>query len=115
VRLHLPYLPEMKALKIEGFSHHLSYPLALRMKVDGRQVQELSITSPGKFTFVGDLFRSRGALSGVQVEFISGNDFTPIAIEKTLDTRRLAYQIERLSLICAYGPEIPLYTPSWAS
>jgi hypothetical protein len=111
VRLYLPHLPEMKALKIAGFSNHLAYPLALRMKVDGRQVRDLSITSPGKFTFVGDLVRSRRKVPGVQIEVIASKDFTPTAIEKTLDTRRLAYQIEKLSLICAHGPEIPLYTP----
>jgi|SRR5882724_4040395 len=115
VRLYLPCLPEMKALKIEGFSNHLSYPSVLRMKVDGRQLEELSITSPGKFTFVGDLLWARRAMAGVQIELIAGKDFTPIAIEKTLDTRRLAYQIEKLSLICAHGLEIPLYTPPCAS
>jgi len=115
VRFYLPYVPEMKALKIEGFSNHLSYPLALRMKVDGQLVQKLLITSPGKFAFVGKLLKSRRAMSGVQIEIIAGKDFTPIAIEKNLDTRKLAYQIEKLSLICAHGPEIPLYIPSGAS
>jgi glycosyltransferase involved in cell wall biosynthesis len=111
VRLYLPYLPEMKALKIEGFSDHLDYPVDLRMKVDGRRVQELSITSPGKFTFVGELLRSRRAGSGVQIELIASKHFIPTEIENTLDTRRLAYQIEKLLLICAHGPEIPVYTP----
>jgi glycosyltransferase involved in cell wall biosynthesis len=115
VRLYLPVLPGMTALKIEGFTNHLSYPLTLRMKVDGRLVQELLIADPGKFTFVGDLLRSRKGGSGVQIEFIASKDFTPIEVEKTLDTRRLAYQIETLSLICAHGPEIPLYRPPWAS
>ena len=115
VRLYLPYLPEMKALKIEGYSNHLSYPLALRMKVDGRQVQEQSIANPGKFTFVGELLRSRRATSEVKIELIAGKEFIPTAIEKSLDTRRLAYQIENLSLICAYGLDIPLYRPPWAS
>jgi glycosyltransferase involved in cell wall biosynthesis len=115
VRLYLPSLPEMKALKIEGLSDHLAYPLVLRMKVDGRLVQKMSITGPGNFTFVGDLLRSRRVMAGVQVEVIAGEDFMPTDFEKTLDTRKLAYQIEKLSLICAHGPEIPLYTPSWAS
>jgi glycosyltransferase involved in cell wall biosynthesis len=115
VRLYLPYLPEMKALKIEGSSNHLAYPFALRMKVDGRQVQELWITSPGKFTFAGDLLRSRKATSEVQIELIAGKEFIPTAIEKTLDTRKLAYQIENLSIIRAHGPEISLYRPPWAS
>jgi hypothetical protein len=115
VRLFLPYLPDVKALKIEGSSNHLTYPFALRMKVDGRQVQELSITSPGKFTFVGDLLRSRKATPEVQIELIAGKEFIPTAIEKTLDTRKLAYKIENLSVICAHGPEIPLYRPPWAS
>ena len=115
VRLYLPSLPGMKALKIDGFTNHLSYPFTLRMKVDGRVVQELSIAHPGKFTFVGALRRSRRDGSGVQIEFIAGKDFIPMEVEKTLDTRRLAYQIETLSLICAYGPEIPLYRPPWAS
>jgi glycosyltransferase involved in cell wall biosynthesis len=114
VRLYLPYLPEMKALKLEGFSNHLAYPFAMRMKVDGRQGPELSITGPGKFTFVGDLFLSRKATSEVQIELIAGKEFIPTAIEKTLDTRKLAYQIENLSVICAHGPEIPLYRPPWA-
>jgi hypothetical protein len=114
VRLYLPYLPEMKALKIEGFSNHLAYPFAMRMKVDGRQGQELSITGPGKFMFVGDLFLSRKATSEVQIELIAGKEFIPTAIEKTLDTRKLAYQIENLSVICAHGLEIPLYRPPWA-
>jgi hypothetical protein len=105
----------MKALKIEGSSNHLPYPFALRMKVDGRQVQALSITSPGKFTFVGDLPRPRKTTSDVQIELIADKEFLPTAIEKTLDTRKLAYQIENLSIICAYGPEIPLYRPPWAS
>ena len=115
VRFELPYIPEMKALKIEGFTNHLSYPLALRMKVDGRLVQKLLITSPGKFAFIGEFLTSRTAMSGVQIEIIAGKDFTPITIEKTMDTRKLAYQIEKLSLICAQGPEIPLYIPSGAS
>jgi glycosyltransferase involved in cell wall biosynthesis len=115
VRLYFPYLPEMKALKIEGYSNHLSYPLALRMKVDGRQVQEQSIANPGKFIFVGEILRSRRTTSEVQIEIIAAREFIPTAIEKTLDTRKLAYQIENLSLICAYGPDIPLYRPPWAS
>jgi glycosyltransferase involved in cell wall biosynthesis len=115
VRLYLPYLPEMKALKIDGSSNHLVYPLALRMKVDGRQVQELSITNPGKFTFVGDLLWSRRAASEVQIELIAGKEFIPTAIEKTLDARKLAYQIAHLSVICAQGLEIPLYRAPWAS
>jgi glycosyltransferase involved in cell wall biosynthesis len=115
VRLYLPYLPEMKALKIEGFSNHLSYPQSLRMKVDGRQVQELSITNPGRFTFAGDLLQPRRPMPEVQIELIAGKEFIPSEIEKTLDTRRLAYQIEKLSLMCAHGPEIPLYRPPRAS
>jgi glycosyltransferase involved in cell wall biosynthesis len=115
VRLYLPYLPEMKALKIEGFSNHLSYPQSLRMKVDGRQVQELSITNPGRFTFAGDLLQPRRPMAEVQIELIAGKEFIPSEIEKTLDTRRLAYQIEKLSLMCAHGPEIPLYRPPRAS
>jgi glycosyltransferase involved in cell wall biosynthesis len=115
VRLYLPRLAEMKALKIDGYSNHLSYPLALRMKVNGRQVQELSIDSPGKFTFVGEIFRAQGTTPTVRIEIIAGKEFIPTAIEKTLDTRRLAYQIENLSLVCASGPDIPLYRPPWAS
>jgi glycosyltransferase involved in cell wall biosynthesis len=115
VRLYLPYLPEMKALKIDGSSNHLAYPFALRMKVDGRQVQELSITTPGKFTFVGELLRSRKATSELQIELIAGKEFIPTAIEKTLDTRKLVYQVENLSIICAHGPEVRLYRPPWAS
>jgi hypothetical protein len=115
VRFGLPYVPEMKALKIEGFSNHLSYPFVLRMKVDGRLVQKLLIASPGKFAFVGELLKSRTAMSGMQIELIAGQDFSPMAVEKTLDTRKLAYQIEKLSLICAHGPEIPLYIPPGAA
>jgi glycosyltransferase involved in cell wall biosynthesis len=115
VRLSLPYVPQMKALKIEAYSNHLSYPLALRMKVDGRQVQELSIASAGKFTFIGEILRSRRTTPEVRIELIAGKEFIPTAIEKTMDTRRLAYQIESLSLVCAYGPDIPLYCPPRAS
>jgi hypothetical protein len=115
VRLYLPYLPEMKALKVEGYSNHLSYPLALRMKVDGRQVQEQLIANPGKFIFVGEFLRPRRPTSEVKIELIAGKDFIPTTIEKSLDTRRLAYQIVNLSLVCAYGPDIPLYRPPWAS
>jgi hypothetical protein len=115
VRLYLPHLPEMKALKIAGSSNHLAYPFVLRMKVDGRQVQELTITTPGKFTLVGELLQARKATSGVQIELIAGKEFIPTAIEKTLDTRKLAYRVENLSIICAHGPEIPLYRPPWAS
>jgi hypothetical protein len=111
VRLYLPDLPEMKALKIEGFSNHLSYPLPLRMKVDGRLVQEASIASPGPFTFIGHLLRSARTTSGLRIELIAGKDFTPTAVEKTLDTRRLAYQIEKLLLIPTHGPEIHVYNP----
>jgi glycosyltransferase involved in cell wall biosynthesis len=115
VRVFLPDLPELRSLKIEGFSDHLPYPLTLRMKVDGKQVQELSISNPGKFMFVGEFIRSRRRVSGVQIEVTASKDFTPTAIEKTLDSRRLAYHIEKLWLVCAHGPEIPLYSPSRAS
>ena len=93
----------MKALKIEGYSNHLSYPLTLRMKVDGRQVQELSINGPGKFTFVGEILPARGTTSALRIDLIAGKEFIPTAIEKTLDTRRLAYQIEKsLAQLCVW-------------
>lgn len=115
VRLSLPYLPEMKALKIAGYSNHLSYPVALRMRVNGRRVQELSIASPGEFIFVGDILRSRRTTSDMQIELIADKDFIPTTIEQSFDTRRLAYQIENLSLVCAHGPDILLYRPPQAS
>jgi glycosyltransferase involved in cell wall biosynthesis len=111
VRLYLPHFPEVKALKVDGFSNHLSYPLSLRMKVDRRQAQKLSIANPGRFTFTGEFPQPRRVMADVQIELIAGKDFIPAEIERSLDTRRLAYHIERLSLICAHGPEIPLYSP----
>jgi hypothetical protein len=51
----------------------------------------------------------------VQIELIAGKEFIPTAIEKTLDARKLAYQIAHLSVICAQGPEIALYHGPWAS
>jgi glycosyltransferase involved in cell wall biosynthesis len=110
VRLSLPYLPDMKGLKIDGFSDHLSYPLAIRMKVDGRRVQELSIANPGRFTFVGEFLGFRKAMSEVRIELVAGKDFVPADIENSPDTRRLAYQIENLWLICVNNAEIPLFS-----
>jgi hypothetical protein len=115
VRLYLPYLPEMKALKLAGYSNHLSYPVALRMKVDGRRAQKLSIASPGAFTFVGEILRSRRRTSIMQIDVIADSDFIPTTIEQSFDTRRLTYQIEDLSLVCAPGSDIPLYRPPRAS
>jgi glycosyltransferase involved in cell wall biosynthesis len=115
VRLYLPYVPEIKALKIDGCSYHLSYPVALRMKVGRRRVQELKLASPGKFTFVGEILRPRRTASALEIELIAGGEFVPTAIEESFDTRRLAYQIVNLSLVCAHGPDIPLYRPPRAS
>jgi hypothetical protein len=115
VRLCLPYLPEIKALKLVGYSNHLSYPVALRMRVDGRRVQKLAIASPGAFTFVGEILRSRRMTSAMQIDFIADSDFIPAMIEQSFDTRRLTYQIEDLALVCAHGSEIPLYRPPRAS
>jgi glycosyltransferase involved in cell wall biosynthesis len=114
VRLYLPYLPEMKAVKIDGFSHYLSYPLAIQMKIDGGWVQELSLAGPGKFAFVGQFRGSRRAMSGVEIEFSTEKDFSPAKVERSSDTRQLSYRIEKLSLICMNDVEIPLYGASWA-
>jgi glycosyltransferase involved in cell wall biosynthesis len=111
VRLYLPYLPEMKAIKIEGISACLSYPLAIRMRVNGRRGQELPVAGPGKFAFVGELDRARRAMTGVEIEILADKEFTPAEVENSIDTRKLAYRIEKLSLICANGVEIPFYGP----
>jgi glycosyltransferase involved in cell wall biosynthesis len=115
VRLYLPYIPEMKAVKIEGFSRHLSYPLAIRMKINGRRAQELSLAGPGEFAFVGELSGARRAMSGVEIEFSTEKDFSPAAVEGSPDIRRLAYWIQKLSLICANDAEVRLYSASWPS
>jgi glycosyltransferase involved in cell wall biosynthesis len=111
VRLSLPHLPEMNAVEIQGFSGHLSYPLSIRMKVNGRQVHKASLVGPGTFAFVGELRGARTAESGVEIEFLAEGDFVPAAVGSSTDTRRLAYRIEKLSLICGDGAGIPFYSP----
>lgn len=115
VHLYLPPLPEVKALQLDGFSCNLSYPASLQMKVDGRQVQGLFIADAGQFTLVGRFPRPPRAMSGTHVEFIIRKDFNPSGIENSPDTRRLAYRIEGISLVCENGSAVSFYTPPLTS
>jgi hypothetical protein len=110
VRLHLPYLPDTDAVKIEGFANHHAYPQSLRMKVNGRSAHQLSLVEPGIFTFRGKLHGLRVGESEMEIEFFAERDFIPAEVESSSDTRRLAYRIEKLSLIVGTGVEIPLYS-----
>jgi hypothetical protein len=111
VRLYLPHLPEMNAVEIHGFSSHLPYPLSIWMKVDGRQTHKLSLGGPGRFAFVGECRGSRTNKAGLAIEFLAEGDFVPTEVDGSTDTRRLAYRVEKLALICGNGAELPLYRP----
>jgi glycosyltransferase involved in cell wall biosynthesis len=111
VRLYLPYLPEVNAVEIRGFSHHLACPSSISMKVNGRQAHTLSLVDPGEFAFTAELQEPRLAQSGIEIEFLAEADFVPAKVADSLDTRKLAYWIEKLSLICGDGTDIPLYRP----
>lgn len=113
VRLYLPYLEEVEAVKLEGISHHLSYPLTIRIEIDGRRVNDLLVEAPGRFTIVEKLPRPWKAAAGMEITFSADQDFIPKRVDGSPDTRRLAYGIEKLSLICIGGEEVTLYTHSW--
>jgi hypothetical protein len=115
VRLYLPYLLEMKAVRIEGLSHHLSYPLAIRMSINGRRTHKLSIAGPGRFALVGEYIEAPRTVPEVEIEFFAEQDFAPTEVESSPDTHRLAYRIEKLSLICVNNADIPLYSVSAVS
>jgi glycosyltransferase involved in cell wall biosynthesis len=108
VRLYLPYLPEIKAVKMEGVSAHVAYPLTIRMRINGRRVHKLSVAGPRKFAVVGEFDRARRAMAGVEVKIFADRDFAPTEVENGADTRKLAYRVEKLSLICIDGAETSL-------
>jgi glycosyltransferase involved in cell wall biosynthesis len=111
VRVYLPYLPEVNAVEMRGFSHYLSCPSTISMRVNGRQAHTLSLVAPGEFTFTADLQGSPLTQSGIEIEFLTEADFVPAKVANSLDTRKLAYWIQKLSLICGDGTAISLYSP----
>jgi glycosyltransferase involved in cell wall biosynthesis len=105
----LPYLEEVEAVKLDGVSNYLTYPLTLRMKVNGRQASDVMVQGPGSFTMMGALRKSWRVPSRLTIELFANRDFIPERIEVGNDPRSLAYMIEKLSLICRGGEEVPLY------
>ena len=110
VRLDLPYCEDVEAVKLEGESNYVTYPLTIRMKVSGREVSQQILDGPGKFTMVGSARRSWKAPSRLRIELVANRDFIPEQAGIAADTRRLAYLIERLVLVGRGGEEVPLYT-----
>jgi hypothetical protein len=114
VRLALPYLEEVEAVRLEGFSNYVTYPLTLRMKLNGHRTSELVVEVPGAFTMQAEPHQSWRVPSHMTIELSANRDFIPARLDVAADHRSLAYLIDRLSLICRGGVEVPLYTRSSA-
>lgn len=108
----LPYLEEVEAVRLEGFSNYLAYPLTLRLRINGRRAGEVVVDGPGSFAVVGVLRTLWGVLSRMTIEFSANRDFIPERAVLGPDPRSLAYMIEKLSLICRSGEEVLLYKRS---
>jgi glycosyltransferase involved in cell wall biosynthesis len=108
----LPYFEEVEAVKLEGFSNYLAYPLTLRLRINGRRAGEVVVEGPGSFAVVGVLRTLWTVPSRMTIEFSANRDFIPERAVLGPDPRSLAYMIERLSLICRSGEEVLLYTRS---
>jgi Glycosyl transferases group 1 len=105
----LPYLQEVEAVKLEGFSNYLAYPLTLRLRINGRRASEVVVEGPGAFAVVGALRTLWTVPSRMTIEFSANRDFIPEQAVLGPDPRSLAYMIERLSLIYRGGEEVLLY------
>ena len=109
VRLDLPYCADVDGVKLEGLSDYVTYPLVIRMRVSGCRASDLRLDGPGKFTLMGGAHKSWGLASHLTLELRANRDFIPEYAGISADSRRLAYVIERLVLICRGGEEVPLY------
>ena len=110
VRLDLPFYVDVDGVKLEGLSDYVNYPLTIRMRVSGCRTSDLRLDRPGKFTLVGGARKSWGVPSHLTLELLADRDFIPERAGISADSRRLAYVIERLVLVCRGGGEVPLYT-----
>jgi hypothetical protein len=110
VRLDLPFCEDVHAIKLEGFSDYVAYPVTIRMKLCGRVVGAQVLDRPGTFTIVGTQRKTWMEPSHLSIELLANGDFIPQQAGFSHDPRRLAYLIERLALICRDGEEVPLYT-----
>jgi glycosyltransferase involved in cell wall biosynthesis len=110
VRLNLPFCEEVQAVKLEGFTAHVTYPATIRMYLGGRAVSTEVLDRPGTFTMVGARRKTWMMPSRLSIELLANRDFIPQQAGLSNDFRRIAFLIERLALICRYGEEVPLYT-----
>jgi glycosyltransferase involved in cell wall biosynthesis len=109
VRLDLPNGVDVDGVKLEGLSDYVTYPLVIRMRVSGCRASDLRLDGPGKFTLMGGARKSWGRAPPLTLELRANRDFIPEYAGISADSRRLAYVIERLVLICRGGAEVPLY------
>jgi glycosyltransferase involved in cell wall biosynthesis len=112
VRLELPYCEDVEAVTLEGFSDYIAYPLVIHMKLCGRRVNNQVLDRPGTFTIIGAPRKSWVVPSRLTIELLANRDFVPQETGISSDSRRMAYLIERLALICRGGNEVPLYVRS---
>jgi glycosyltransferase involved in cell wall biosynthesis len=108
----LPYVEELEAVKLDGVSNYLAYPMTVRMKVNGGRASNVVVEGPGPFTVMGAPRKSWRVPSRMTIEILANRDFIPQQVKVATDPRSLAYMIERLSLICKGGEEVPLYKRS---
>ena len=100
----------MHAIKLEGYSEYVAYPVTIRMKLCGRVVGAQMLDRPGTFTMVGTRRKAWMEPSRLSIELLTNQVFVPYQAGIAPDFRRLAYLIERLTLICRNGEEVSLYT-----
>jgi glycosyltransferase involved in cell wall biosynthesis len=110
VRLNLPFCEDVQGVKLDGLSDYIAYPVTIRMKLCGQPVGVQTLERPGKFSMVGMRGVTWVLLSHLKIELVANRDFIPYQAGISPDSRRLAYIIERLALICRDGREVPLYT-----
>lgn len=110
MRLDLPSTEDVEAIRLEGWSGYLPYPVTLQMKASGRKVAQLRLEQSGPFALVGPSRRHWRFPARLAIEVVANDDFSPQNIGLNSDPRHLAYLVERLVLICRGGNEVPLYT-----
>ena len=110
VRLDLPFCEDVHAIKLEGFSEYVTYPVTIRMKLCGRVVGAQVLDHPGTFTMLGTRRKTWMEPSRLSIELLANREFIPYQVGIAPDFRRIAYLIERLALICRNGEEVSLFT-----
>ncbi len=102
-------LSRWRTMVIEGEASEHCVPIEIRIRAEGKRIDEFGFENPGKFSQTTALSTENFDSQLVDIEILASKHFVPEDLRQSKDNRRLSFRLHSLALNDPEGNSMTLY------